>query len=226
MKQVLRGTIKITNPPMDIDNMEYTELVVLVGKNGSGKTLVLKSIWALGTIGFLYLKTGKNLQSLAQFVWNNTFDSQDFTGEISFDFENGPVGITLEDGTVVSAYCGAVDSGDLLPPKYMSTTLRLFSAIKTALALLDAVGEEKFLESYRIYDLVMLQQMRMRFSEKVELPKIVKAHLHTMLETYKPNAIQYADGAFWGFDDSGSRKDLATLGNGEQALINMTIASI
>lgn len=224
MKHVTHATFVLDEPKLEVHDMEFKKIMLLTGQNGTGKSLVMKFIWAMSTLGFMYLKSGGNLRELATFIINNTFDSQNFTGTVETTHLNGRIGVTLESGVVTSAFCDAVDDETLSTPIFMSTTLRLFSAVKAAYAMLDALGPEKFLQHYRLYDLITLEIYKARFAAKTEPPALEMVNKIFIDEGQEPkfDSFQYDGGTIWGYKES-SRRDLATLSNGEQAWINMAL---
>jgi hypothetical protein len=227
-------TLKIDLPiPMDFD-MDYNKLVLLVGTNGSGKSLVLKLSWLFNTVMSLglgqklmaHVKT--SFEELVQFTFDNTFDNQNFNGMVKGEFENGSLIIGLDHGKVQSLEMQMGDEIEEIPtPIFMSTELRTFDQIKRYLQLEKmSKTQDDILEFYKLYDVTFMETMKRKLQSHYELPQKIKDILPSYdLEKYDIQSIQMTDETLYFTNSKGDQRDLCTLSKGEQSLINMFLMS-
>lgn len=231
--------------PMELNfDLDYNSLVILIGKNGSGKSLILRLTWVLQYIAQNYLysvKFGKNIPIIdfAQTVFDQSFENQNFNGEISVIFDNeDSLSIFVNKGkitNVLEIFDKETEPSGL--PIYMSTNTRLYSDMNKYLILRklhgvtgvlspqNEAGMMELLKSYRLYDLLFIEGL---ITDLLNMPNILskslKVRLKNEFEIKEPIVsigIDLNTPEFYYVDDKGERKSMSTLSNGEQALINM-----
>ena len=227
-------TFKLEDPPLNIDEMELREIMILVGSNGSGKSLVLKFNWALAmithsTIGARKMGAPITVNETAQFVLDNTFVDQNFTGKVECFFENGTTSVELKDGKVTSAGVDLDPGVNSCPtPIFMSTDLRTFEQIKQFLKMEKMAGgdKEKMLESYRLYDITYIESLKMKLSGGLTLPSAFRDIMKNYeLDKYDFREFFIEDETVKFKNGEGKARDLATLSKGEQSLVNMFLVN-
>ena len=68
---------------LHFDDINLNKVTLLTGMNGTGKTMVLKCVWIMNLLASTYSKSDlKNTQLFSQFVLDNSFDNQTFSGSI------------------------------------------------------------------------------------------------------------------------------------------------
>lgn len=216
---------------IDIDDLTLNEIMLLVGKNGTGKTFVNKVVFALSNIAVMAQSHGvSDIKPLAKHVIEGTFDNVDFTGTLSLTYDNGAkIIVGFNEGEIINAYMLDVQKGDQFPPAvYMSTGMRLFSNMDHYLKLRTRLlKDEKFLneeaikellEDYRLYDILAVEKLIM--SCPIDLNQDYLNGFEDMVwpltldvsDDKKKFVLNYPDG---------SQKQASVLGNGEQSVINM-----
>ncbi len=221
--------IKTDQPvKMDID-MEYNQLLLFCGTNGSGKSLVMKYNWAMATIASIMTNMAQMsppLTKIAQDILDGTLEDQNINGELTAVFERGTLKLTLDHGKVVDgSYSPEDDVTRAAVPVFMSKVTRTFSQIQQYLKLEKEVGQEKMSKMYRIYDILYIEKLKHHLTTGFKLPENIKTALdgfdmakHDIQELILENENVYF------LNKIGEKKSLSTLSDGEQSLINMSIA--
>jgi len=219
---------------MEIPSMEFRSLMILVGQNGSGKSLVLKINWAVATIISSVVNAkamGVPVDStvLAQHIMDNTFTDQNFNGEIIANFDNGIIELVIEKGKVVRA---GVETHPLVKqvstPIFMSTDMRTFDQIKTYFKMQKMLGsDEKMLEMYRLYDIVYVKMLEQKLKGGWNCTDGFKKAINgfTGMEKYTYDSFHIEDDDVKLLDEAGEVRSLTTFSKGEQSLINMILAN-
>jgi len=182
-------------------DMDFNSLIILVGHNGSGKSLILKLTWALSTIlnniiiSDVHKIPVRDDIKMAKFILDNTFTNQDITGDIHFEFECGStLLIKMLKGDIID--CISTYNSNLQPtgqPQFMSTNIRLFTNIVAYLKFKKALGIsndmskftedelKKLCDMYRIYDIIYMELLFRKIDSGIisqpslklgELPKL------------------------------------------------------
>lgn len=221
--------------PMKIDfDMEFQKLCLLVGLNGSGKSMMLKLHWALETIAVSVIHAKKAEQALdtkevAQYVMDNTFSDQNFNGSITAYFTNGTLEIVLDKGKIIRA-SHEIDPEvkDAGVPIFMSANLRKFSEIDKYLKLEKMIGVEKMTEMYRLYDVVFIQKMKAKLANGYKAPKSFKDGMLKFdgMEKHEFESFCIENDSVKFVDKSGIKRSLSSLSDGEQSLVNMVLANV
>ena len=227
------GHMKIkTDQPVKMDfDMEYNQLVLICGTNGSGKSLVMKYNWALSTIASVMTNAAAMsppLDKVAQEIFDGTLEDQNINGKLSADFGNAKLELTFENGKVKSSKFHRDDDevGIAPTPVFMSTVTRTFSQIQQYLQLEKAVGQEKMLKTYRLYDVVFVEKMKAALSKKIKLSENIKTALDNMdMGKHDIQELTLEDETFFFFNKAGKKTNVSTLSNGEQSILNMILAS-
>ncbi len=234
--------------------IDINKLSLFTGMNGTGKTLILRQIWILNYIVNTYVYTeGKisleQITKALQFLFDNSFDNNDFTGRIKGEFAHLEIEFVIDNGTVsnLSFMCIGCDIKDLEPmglPNYMSSDMRLFSDIIKYLKFKKLLKLDKpfteftdeelksLCEVYKIFDVIStekllstLENSTFTTSEQVKktLFELTKKDITFIFYDKKNSDIIVTEK----FPD-GTSKDysILKLGAGEQALINMFIQSM
>ena len=163
---------------MDFD-MEYQAIALLVGMNGSGKSLILKINWVVSTI-MATLINGKKMghrldpKETAQYVMDGTFSNQNFHGDITAYFENGTLEMSIDDGIVTMAGYDAGGVEEVPTPIFMSTQTRTFDQIDMYLQMEKNLTREQLLDSYPLYDMVFIERMKVFFDGGMKASPLFK----------------------------------------------------
>lgn len=200
------GQIKHLNIKLE-DNMDFAEpldihgpLTILVGQNGSGKTLTMQLIWAMSyaTNNFLVARdVGPALTDnpdydmlMPQFIFDNALENNNFTGKTSLEFKCGTFAkFELNKGEVINFE--VIADKDITPqntPKFMSKDIRTISSINMYLAMRYMVGilgtmtrrEDiiKMLTSYKLFDILYIERIvMMLLGGPYEIPNNIKMPL-------------------------------------------------
>lgn len=243
-------TVNIDKPmKMDTAVIQNKKINIMVGANATGKTLILKMHWAIGTIMGMAVaiekagmfpmpkramkaNTAKNgtppdLEEMAQFVFDNTFTDQDFNGTLITEYERGKIEIQLKDGKV--AYVGTVIDGgvdSVTPVVFMSSELRLFNSMNKLIRLQAKFeNADEVLEFYRLYDIYYVEMMKAKVGEGIKIPKEVKEALKDMDVKPDIDTIKLNESGFYYVDSKGVEGNLEAMSNGEQAVVNMFLGA-
>lgn len=239
--------LDITQPIPMKTGVGYNALNIMVGANGTGKSLMLKLNYALGTILSygVSIKPSEtmvtaprramhiappqseplSLSTMAQYIMDNTFEDQNFHGDISAKWERASLTMRCEDGKV--EMCRVEINPEVTTPTpviFMSSGLRLFSAIDVLLQTRNSLGVEKTLEMYRLYDLSYLMMLEQKIGKNYVLSLQFKEFLKAMDFRVEIQSIQIT-AKFCYTDVDGKQFKLASLSNGEQAMINMFLGA-
>jgi hypothetical protein len=231
-------SIKLNDPKMDLDFTDIRQLMLLVGKNGTGKTFMLITTWFLTYVlqaRIISDMEGRvfDAEPFAQFVFDNTFHTpENMTGSLQGRFENGPtIHIDIDQGKITAVYINtAPEINTPMPVIYMSSNLRLFTAMDMYLSMRKMTGEiqpdkiiAKMLGAYKLYDIAyvegLISRMPITASQKLK-DRFTEFDITENIEQFD---VDPSDCKFFAIVD-GKRKDLCTYGNGHQALFNMFIA--
>lgn len=227
--------INIDKPiKMEIPDMEFRSLMIIVGENGSGKSLVLKINWAVATI----ISTVVNAKvmgvpvdstTIAQHIMDNTFTDQNFNGEIIANFDNGIIELVINEGKVERA---GIETHPLVKqvstPIFMSTDMRTFDQIKTYFKMQGILGsDEKMLEMYRLYDIVYVKMLEQKLKGGWNCTDAFKSSINGFagMEKYTYDSFHIEDGDVKLMNEDGEVRSMTTFSKGEQSLINMILAN-
>lgn len=245
MSIIKRMIIKNESEPKMNFDIELRNLNLLTGLNGVGKSFILKLNFALTS--FLASVHGISQSPLVshprayeeamQYLLDGTYEDQRFTGEFTAEGDNARVKVILEDGQVMKVDHFVAPGTNVGAPLFMSTTARTFQQIRAYLKFRKLMGVTdvskpdqmpKMLEGYRLYDILYIEKLLVFIknitpAQLMVIENQLKAfdqefNISQLTVTADESDILYTD-------DKVSDQSLTRLGNGHQALINMTIGS-
>ena len=217
-------------------NDHMKNLTILVGANGTGKSLMMKIVWALVYTANIYIVNGrKQLEEVAQTIMDLTLRDHEMTGTLRAHFEGNPVlALGWDEGKCISGRCDYTENiTEFQSPVYMGSSLRTFQAIDYYLGMrkeVEAYSKEEFIEklckSYCLPEVITMERM------VTNMPKKLSKELLEKLETFSitkdflwpkgADIIGLDAGGF--FITNGKDKNyLSRFGSGAQAIINMMI---
>ena len=245
MGNIDRITCNITKPVnMEALDVSFNQLTVLVGQNGSGKSLAMIIVYCLGYISSAIVINKTLFKSvlieLSQFVFDHCFNDQNFDGVISGYFASGThISITFKDGKVIDFDHYVPDDVTIpTPVVYMSSNLRTFNSVKSYLTVRKVIADAKntagelltleMLKTYKLYDVTYMEKFI------ASCPILVKPDIAETLKRdydFKDTLLEIkldvdkSDFYYTCREKPDERKYLTTLSNGEQALLNMIITA-
>ena len=219
----------------------FNKINTYVGKNGTGKTVLLKLAW-FGT----YITSNKILEergflpqnSIQEDFVNHTiskvFDEVDFNGKMVFTFENNlTTTLIFEKGICIDiTFSNLTKENKVTNILFMSKELRLFTELVRYLKLRKRVNGterimspaafEEILNDYKIYDALavehLLQNLPLEFSEMISKVLVENydfkknpTRLEVNLETCS-FLLEYSDN---------TTENVLKLGAGHQSILNM-----
>lgn len=219
----------VIDSPMKMDSMviHNKRLNILIGNNGSGKTLILKTNWAMSmSMCAAFMPVQGDLITGAQYIFDHTFEEQNFNGFVFSEWDRGSLELRFDRGKVTEATVDKGGADTPTPAIFMSTTMRLFSQVKQYLQLQKALGDEALLEYYKLYDVVYMALLKTKLANGWEVPKEIQAMMEkSMSFRYKLGTITMDDVSVYNTAPDGTKTDLAHLSNGEQAMLNMMMGA-
>jgi hypothetical protein len=248
-KKVSIGNVKTLSTSLNglkFEDIEFNKLSLFVGANGTGKSFIMILVWICNYIANIFLLTGKSMEDyekVLQFLFDKSFDNQDFTGKVKAVFENLLVEFEMDNGKVKNLTINYPDKTVLVEPMgvpiYMSTKTRLFSDVEQYfkfkkmmkigdLTTLDEETTKNLTGMYKIYDIVFMERMKIRISDpnfKIN-PEALKSFKETVNKeitniTYDSNTCEFT---VHEIKDSKPISYRATsMSAGEQSWINMFI---
>lgn len=222
-------------------DIDFNKINTYVGKNGTGKTVLLKLSW-FGT----YITSNKILEErgflpqncIQEDFVNHTiskvFDEIDFNGKMVFTFENNlTTTLIFEKGICIDiTFSNLTKENKVTNILFMSKELRLFTELVRYLKLRKRVNGterimspdafEEILNDYKIYDALavehLLQNLPLEFSEEVSKVLVENydfkknpTRLEVNLETCS-FLLEYSDN---------TTENVLKLGAGHQSILNM-----
>ena len=219
----------------------FNKINTYVGKNGTGKTVLLKLAW-FGT----YITSNKILEergflpqnSIQEDFVNHTiskvFEEVDFNGKMVFNFENNlTTTVIFEKGICIDiTFSNLTKENKVTNILFMSKELRLFTELVRYLKLRKRVNGterimspaafEEILNDYKIYDALavehLLQNLPLEFSEMISKVLVENydfkknpTRLEVNLETCS-FLLEYSDNTI---------ENVLRLGAGHQSILNM-----
>lgn len=235
-KKLIKELGQMTQLNVDIDqpmklkaDLDMNALNLYVGKNGSGKSLILKMTWALATIMvFKINRTGTSeaeILQIAQYVWDNTFEDNNFNGLVGAIHPGGKISIGFKNGKVESLVINVDESiVDAPSPLFLSVTMRTFDEVERFFKLQDKIGIESMPEYYRLYDSVYAHKLKQAFEKGITVTKDIEYMLTKFeLELYDIKSFGYKNDKFIYTNGAGEDKFISALSKGEQSLLNMKL---
>ena len=222
---------------MNVESMDFNSLTLMVGANGSGKTMINKLVYFASMVTFLDVSKLKVLEvqktfdftQVAQYIFENTFSSpEELEGSITAHFVNGTFTCEVKDGIlskIQTSYDANVKTASY--PKYMSTSTRLFSQVESILAMSKGMGEEATLKHYRIYDLLHCEGLKNFALNRSSIDEQI-------VEQFKNNydfdvvklTFNESKGQFYYTDSKDKTRLVSSLGAGHQSILNMFVGTL
>lgn len=234
-------TIDITDPvQLKFENLNYRNLTLLTGLNGTGKSFVMKMTWVMATfinhvLTAVVHKLPYNQNPGMQFLLDKTFTHNDLTGSVTMGYMFGNfITIELDQGKVtklvLSLEENMVPSGQ---PIYMSSGTRLFSGVISYMRLRNSLGIApgmltndseltKLCDSYILPDVLFIEELLLNITTKTT-PDIIKGFNESIKkfdEKFQITDIKadYAKAEILISDDKRTDYSITQLGSGHQAL--------
>jgi hypothetical protein len=225
-----RIKIKV-DKPINIDfDIEYQKLSLFTGLNGSGKSLIMKLSWAFSTImAILHAEPHHLASDITQYVMDNTFEDQDFNGEIDATFRKGTLKMSIENGKIVRAEYYIDPAVKTCPSvTFMSKNTRTISQINQYLKLEKQLPtKDDLLEFYKLYDVAYVEQLKVRLEGGLKPTKEFKETLSKEFNIeHDFDTLAIENDVIVSIDKDGKRTNLSTFSDGDQSLITMTLASM
>ena len=231
----------------DLTLDDQKAIALYVGQAGTGKTFLLIMQWMLGTLGGIYLASGKSMaeyEKALQFLLDKSFDDQKFTGKIDAVFEYLELSFELVDGKVKDLDIILTDNSVQVEPEgmpvFMSKNTRLFTEVvkylktkkllgmKGAITLYDDKKLIELCDVWKIYDILFIERMLQRLSSPNF--KIQDAAKKSFIETMKKEIVNVTydeNNCSFTVHEIKDGKEITypatTLSSGEQAWLNMFI---
>lgn len=235
-KKLIKELGQMTQLNVDIDqpmklktDLDMNGLNLYVGKNGSGKSLILKMTWALATIMVFRINRSKSTETemlqIAQYVWDNTFEDNNFNGLVGALHPGGKVSIGFKNGKIESLLIDVDESiVDAPAPLFLSVTMRTFDEVERFFKLQDKIGVDSMPEYYRLYDSVYAHKLKQSFESGITVNKEIEEMLLKFeLDRYDIKSFGYKNEKFIYTNSKGEDKFVSSLSKGEQSLLNMKL---
>jgi len=251
LTQFTNCKFNITTPlALDVD-MSFRQLTLSAGDNGIGKSFLNKMLFSIQTFASTYLleKThGIKLneefstEDTLQWILDNTFNDQDFNGEIKFYNLEPITGVPWEyltfvliDGKVSELTIDFMKYTEAAMPTYLSSATRQFSALENFVSIKSLLGikqiekfEEinKLCEHFPLYDVFAIEKIIASFSRIEEIFKTLKDMGSELVDEF-PNItyIKVKNNKIV-VDLDGKETSITNLGAGNQALLIMFLGSM
>ena len=219
------------------EGIEFSNIALFCGTNGSGKSFVLITVWAISTIAQMIVMANPPIAQLvqhAQYVFDNSFKDQNINGIMSMIFESGAtMTLTFDKGKITDVgYTGFEGINTPMQTKFMSSGMRTFDSIGQYLALrntYDVYGQERMLEllckNYRLYDVMYIEALIACMPYKVA-PELQEAFKNfDITETITEFGVDLVKNDFYCIIE-GKQKYMQTFGKGHQSIFNMLLGNI
>lgn len=174
--------------------VEFSNLTLLLGKNETHKSFVMKMVWLLQYMFYAKHVIIDTLNNDIQDLVNSTFDAPDFTGKVTvITTKNAESSITFEDGKVIDHHVTIL--GELpIVPIFHSAQMRTFDDKFIYLVTRKSLGaNDKLLEVYKLYDILAVE------------------HLITKIQNLTPAEIREIQERLNGFTDILQDKKIANI---------------
>ena len=237
--------LDLTEPVKMTAELEPRALMLLLGANGSGKSLVLKLTYAIGTQMQYYVTAREHGLLLdpkinAQFLFDNVFTEQFFDGSVRATYDDGSfMEVTLEKGQVINIDMEVPEDVTSAPAViFMSSNTRLFSSINKYLETKEMMGItgpltednlKKLLKYNRIYDITLIESLvnNIKHHTTDAFLKDLNESMFKMDENFgEIQDIAVVDETDIRYvNKDGKLVSFASLGNGHQSLLTMMMVT-
>lgn len=243
--------VKLKLGPIDLEGIDFNQLTILVGANGTGKSLILKMNYIMPNVLNLlkqlatYRKSGVNFDDDTLFkevqnLFDRCFDSMDFTGHCYTETETSDkksvtVNVEYIDGKITNVSAENIEDWEMTVPLYMSSEARLFSFLNGLIPYMPKPDDSNELEKWKdlsdknkMYNIsyAMMWARACPYTIPDKLKEAFKEG-YEFSENDIPNVvdIDYDKYQVFGlFGPNNERKNLGLFGNGHQAIFNMLIS--
>ncbi len=209
---------------------------IMVGQNGTGKTLVNVFVWCttMGLNLYMILNDQAKVEEMFQFILDKSFVRNDWEGSVLMNFRGGvEVKYDLDKGKLTHFSATGTQGYKAAPaPIYMSTETRLYSAVtkyakfKTNMGFCTPLNEDglkKMCDMYKIYDVMRMESLLMMMTKRIKVSDLVnKTFLKEIKMEIKEIWYDENQQDFFYLNGTGDIKSLTAESNGVQALIMMT----
>lgn len=228
--QMIQFNVDIDQPMNLKADLDVNGLNLYAGKNGSGKSLILKMTWALATIMVFKINRNETSESemfqITQYVWDNTFEDNNFNGIVGATHPGGKIILVFKNGKIESLVINVAKSIINAPsPLFLSVTMRTFDEIEKFFKLQDKIGIDSMPEYYKLYDSVYAHKLKQKFEKGITVNKKIEDILNEFeLERYDMKSFGYKNDKFIYTNSVGEEKFISALSKGEQSLLNMKLS--
>lgn len=241
-------SLDIDSPDLKIKalDIEFKKISIFIGKNGSGKTLLFKMLYAMNQIANLHLYNeslpkGATINDLALYPIKTCIRDINFDFSMGIRYSNtSTLDVRFKDGKVVACTASLVKDHEYVKMKFLSSKMRLFSAADMYLsfrALHDPSNPKqltpeimsKLTETYDLFDIDAIENYIIRSPIDVsQIDYICYDDTPEGTPKIKPQTItvDLQNKSFNVTFDNGVTRKLQTLAAGEQAVIMMTTLGI
>lgn len=235
---ILNCKIESTVPPMNCD-MSLSSIMILVGKNGTGKTfvLVLQYICATYLIAHFsgVLMTEELQKQLLQKIVSGSLDTKELTGEFTFTYKSVILSFKADKGEITWVSVTMTSTKKIIPTPviYMSSAARLYAGIKTYMTMrkmfIDmGLSQEEYLEKlgeiYKMYDMTYYETVIGKLDKSYTLSEDLQKSLVEKYDfTDTIVSVRLEDTEILVTRESGKEHSVANMGSGEQALFTIFI---
>lgn len=219
-------SIKLDDPALSIENMEMNDILILVGKNGTGKTFIMICHYVIQSILVAASQKVPNLEDLAQIIFELCFDEVNWTGEMKFEDEHNFLEIIFDKGKVTKVNCTIRDEKAIRSPMYLSKNTRQFPFIVSYLQArkafatqgkLDQQSFEKLSKMYKMYDMTFMESLISRSPIAAPIDFVTNYEFKVQPE----KLIVDTDACTIQVEQAGTMKTASIFSAGEQALMIM-----
>jgi predicted ATPase len=229
--------------PIKLDKLTLTQnkITVYIGANGSGKSFIMINLFCIQTLlGSLFM-SGKDIsdpvkRTLAQDIWDSSFDDQNINGVIEGEWGYVSIRITFVKGDVIKVeHTDLSIITDVAPVIYMSSHMRTFNAISMYLKMrknlkescqpTHALSEELLLKLkslFKLYDIIYIEGIITKIP--IHLSKESKDRLlvfDTSFLEFDKIDVDFENCDFIITKSNGDVIKASTLPKGHQSILNM-----
>jgi hypothetical protein len=221
----------ITEPMKMQTEIEFKNLSIFVGQNGSGKTLIMKMIWFMNTVAAAAIKykmipVGLSLEDIAQFTMDHTFDNNNFEGSLQINYENGSIEVAFVGGKVVGVNPELEGLSEMATPIFMSKDARTFSQIKMIMQMKSTMTQEQMLKMVKLYDIVYVEYLSAKLKDTLVLSEPLKSSLEDYgMVKHDIQSLKLKDDSVYFTNSKGEDHETINLSAGEQSILNMMIGA-
>lgn len=168
-------TLQIDDPALNIEKMSTNKIMLLVGKNGTGKTFLMITNYCLANalLSVVTNKAGAAEKRMAiefvQELFNKSFDEVDWTGKMEYYTDDTTyISVDFERGVILDMRWSITDPQSVVPAKFLSKSTRQFDFMLHYLRSRRALSKDQMLDEdsirmlltqYKMYDLTFIESL-------------------------------------------------------------------